>query len=318
MCSYIISLFTENDYAIAANNIINGLPQSSKQRMSSDTIQSFLRDFVVNTGIRYDAIYPLYMDKSLQFTQDTIYKDGINISNPNDILWCIPSVNYHLMFGKNPNSNTSTLDNVMLDSIIWYNLIDKVYSAEGNSWFHMQQDLNSYNDNRMYYTLSTLVALALRQISLHYKRNEHGAWIAPSAITYIHTIYVFLHRLLVRLKDNSLVELIMEKNKKNFRATYGLSTNGAGVHTIKSYQNKSNKTNTTTMNYIHSDEAVLQKYKDNGSYDIIASDLPSREAAKTIKEELGINISHVTIQHCRNRIARLQAKKNSEEPCLNP
>ena len=68
--------------------------------------------------------------------------------------------------------NDSAIQNIMLDSIIWYNLIDRVLTANGDNWYHTQQDPASYADDRLFNTLVTLIILGLKQAEFHYKKDS--------------------------------------------------------------------------------------------------------------------------------------------------
>lgn len=60
------------------------------------------------------------------------------------------------------------------------------------------------------------------------------------------------------------------------------------------------------MMYLQSDRAIIDKYIKNGTYDIINSELSSRDAAIKIENELGIRISYATILKVRHIIKKLE------------
>lgn len=301
MNCFISSIFNVTDYTDIGNYILNGLPDTSHQTASSYNIQLFISDFVKKFQFRYDGYYPLYTDKSIPLATDTIYKNAINVADSNDILWCLPSRRYFLSFTqKKAATNKATIKDIVVSSIIWYNLIDKVATKKGDCWYHVQNVVGGNNRDCLFYTLCTLIVLGLRQMALRYKRSKLGFWFAPNGFSFDNIIYSYLQALFTLLIRRELEGTIMAANIKNYRALYRLSDKGPGIHTIKATdQITSKRSNATTMKYIYSADATLSKYKENGAYPIIASGISSREAAKRIREELGIPISHTTVQKIR-------------------
>lgn len=157
MNCFISSIFNVTDYTDIGNYILNGLPDTGQQTASSYNIQSFISDFAKKFQFRYDGYYPLYTDKSITYATDSIYKDAVNISDHNDILWCIPSQRYYLSFSKKKAVTTkSAIKDIVVSSNIWYNLIDKVATVKGDNWYHVQNVTGGNNRDCLFNTLWVL------------------------------------------------------------------------------------------------------------------------------------------------------------------
>lgn len=312
MKSYIISRYSPYDYKAVFNNVLGIIPM--KDKVVSSATASRVRSSVIKTfeitNLKY---YYERLDKSLTYAENTIYKLGINVSQPEDVLWCIPTK--HFAFAFPPNINQKCMDIVdiiLTNSIIWHELMARVWL-----WKYSNKFLYDLNPTGV---LVIQMILALKFLERNYARGAKQIWTCPSNITYGSLFDAIFQRMISLMECKELEKLVLRTNEKNYLATYKLKENGPGVHTVKSSltrqtaSGKPNKTNTDTMNYLHTNEAIIATYKANGSYDIINSSLPCRVAAKKIADELGIKISHATIANIRKRIQQVESPTHQLTP----